>query len=246
MLWRTAGATVTGSSHIADGSEGQDRFHIATCGNRLVAVVADGAGSARYASEGATIAIGTLTEAFSEAILRKDCPLDECSLRALVAKSILAARSEASEAAKRIGATLAEFNSTIMGILTDASGGLLFHIGDGAAAVVDIAGCAVISPPENGQFTSETFFYTEEEWLEHLRMTAFVAPSSVLLATDGAACFAFDDGYQRLCGKFFEPLGRALKVASNGDDFLTGLLTRDDAVTASDDDKTLVWATLEP
>lgn len=242
--WRKAGATVTGSSHLADGLDCQDRFAIQAYSDRLIAVVADGAGSAPRGADGATIAVETLASEFKRALLAKDA-LNEGWLRSLVVRAIEEARVRVMETATRFGVSSEEFHSTILGVLADPEGGVLFHIGDGAAAVVEKAGRTIISRPENGRFPNETFFYTEDDWQLNLRITPFLEPSRILLASDGAACFAFDDGYERLSEAFFAPLCRALEEAPNGDMFLGQLLARSDAVTASDDDKTIVWAAIE-
>jgi hypothetical protein len=65
------------------------------------------------------------------------------------------------------------------------------------------------------------------------------------LATDGAACFAFEDGYENVSMGFFGPLSTILNSMEDRDDLLTRLLMREDAAAASDDDKTLVWAALQ-
>jgi hypothetical protein len=245
MLWRTAGAAVTGPAHLIGGHDCQDRFRILTDGPRLIAVVADGAGTVIHASEGAAIAAETLIDALRKPVFEDRSCLSEQALRPFIESSIAIARQKALEAAKNLATTIDEFHSTIVGIVADHSGGSIFHIGDGAAAVIDISESVVISPPENGQFANEAFFYTEEDWLDHLRLTPFGAPDRVMLATDGAACFAFEDGYGRLSKGFFDPLSLVLSSTENRDDFLTQLLMRADAVSASDDDKTLVWAVLQ-
>src|SRR5262245_31461863 len=68
-VWRCASASRPGSSHLAMGIECQDSYRIAELANGvLVAVVADGAGSAPMAADGARIGSEVLAEALAAAL----------------------------------------------------------------------------------------------------------------------------------------------------------------------------------
>ena len=57
---RVIATKITGSLHAAKNTPCQDSYHYACSGNKLVAVVSDGAGSARYGKIGAKIICETI------------------------------------------------------------------------------------------------------------------------------------------------------------------------------------------
>ena len=59
---RVIATKITGSLHVAKNTPCQDFYHYACSGNKLVAVVSDGAGSAKYGKIGAKIVCETLVD----------------------------------------------------------------------------------------------------------------------------------------------------------------------------------------
>lgn len=68
------------------------------------------------------------------------------------------------------------------------------HIGDGFLFVRDAEGTRVLSYPENGMFSYETYFLSEPDAAEHLRLQRGLSreESCVLLASDGSAEALYD------------------------------------------------------
>lgn len=64
----------------------------------------------------------------------------------------------------------------------------------------------VASRPENGSFSCETFFYTQDNWKENLRFTRFENFDTVFLMSDGLTNFAFSGDFQNLEKGFIWPI----------------------------------------
>jgi hypothetical protein len=124
---------------------------------------------------------------------------------------------------------------------------LIFHVGDGAASAhrltVDAIDTMAFSPPENGEYLNETFFFTEDDWKEHLRFTNIdSSPEEVWLMTDGAYfCVVQRNSpslshatVQAICQLVFErnDQGEAKMLAA--------ILSGPEANAKNDDDKTIL------
>ena len=75
---------------------------------------------------------------------------------------------------ENININLNDFAATVVGVVYNAGKGCFFHIGDGAALAFHSDGDLsdfIASRPENGNFSCETYFYTQENWRENIRFT---------------------------------------------------------------------------
>ena len=249
--WQTAGAAVRGSAHAEAGRPCQDAFAASTAGPWLVAAVCDGAGSARHADVGATVGAGAVVEALTVA-LSAGGPDGPTAMQPATIRAAIEAAREAVGAAlhARLGlrpATLDAAHATLVGVAATASGGLLFHVGDGLGAAVTAAG-TVVSPPENGTYANETFFFTEPDWAPHLRLTPFDGPvETLLLMSDGAAALATAPGGRLLDG-FVRPITSYLGTVPRevGEAALRDTLAHERTDALTDDDKTVFWARPRP
>jgi hypothetical protein len=163
------------------------------------------------------------------------------------ARAALAGRLEESGAAAA-GASLRDYAATVVGVWAEGDRGWLFHIGDGAAAAAragDVAD-AVVSPPDNGRFAEETYFFTDRAWRKRLRITPFAGRDLVVLATDGAGSFSFAPRWRGLEAEFVGPLARHLdgRPPAAARRTLARVLRAPGARAISGDDKTLVLARL--
>jgi hypothetical protein len=248
--WCVAGTSVTGAYHALKGDTCQDRHRIqVTPGGVLIAVVSDGAGSARHAGEGAAILCEQVSAALAKAagkgrgkpsrgLIRK-------AVRAVCA-GIEAARAKALDEAPA-DSGLHDYHATLVGaVVAPGKGGLFFHIGDGAALALD-GERWTLSAPRNGEYSYETYFFTESDWRRNLRfMLIEPGHDTIFVMTDGVTDLAL----KTVAGKpepflpFFEPIGRFLAGASReaGEAALAGTLDTEAARARSNDDKTLVWA----
>jgi hypothetical protein len=174
-------------------------------------VVCDGAGTARYGLEGAQLT----SDLFGAALLGLVDQLtyrapghwinDEIIQCALDVRSALRKKAQSDD--------LRDFHTTIVAALIGPTGGFLIHVGDGAAfgaRFTDDAGKCfiddgyVISEPENGEYSNETFFITEGDWVKHLRITPLPSLDWLMLASDGGCSLALDSN-NRIRTDFFMP-----------------------------------------
>ncbi len=248
--WKTVGVSVAGFSHQAAGTPCQD-FH-AVCpleNGWLVGTVSDGAGSAARCAEGAKAICEGLVEHLAGHVVQ----LDDCSgftletdtARSWVVAGIQAIRSRIIEIAA--SPCINDFHATLVGVIAGPNGGLFFHIGDGAACATDVENFSpsVLSPPENGEYANETYFFTQPDWERHLRLTPFDRQFNLLaLMSDGVMPFALASGSAEPYEPFFGPLSRYLNSHSReeGQCALAATLEKDAVRRITGDDKTLVWA----
>lgn len=252
MAWRIYAASATGTSHVGKGIPCQDAFAFHADGERLVAVVCDGAGSASRSDQGSRVVADTVTRVLSER-LRSGSPAldDEDAFEASASEAIQTVRAALIEIADTDKASLSSYAATLVGFAGDGQRGWFFHIGDGigvAEASADHASAdeaSVVSAPENGEYSNETYFVTGDAWRQHLRVLAVTAPTARLaLMSDGAMPFAMDKGNTGLFKPFIEPVARYLASVGEDDGSRALLGTLDDPRThgITSDDKTLLIA----
>jgi Protein phosphatase 2C len=246
--WVVTAASVRGPDHARERRPRQDACAWRVEGCRLVAAIADGAGSAPMSREGARLCSATLVHALSGS----SPPLGNEENEA-VREPVEAAIADVRSCLEcRLGGTargsLRDYTATVVGVWAEGERGWLFHIGDGAAAAARAEDPAdsVVSPPENGRFAEETFFFTDRAWRKHLRITPFSARNLVVLASDGAGSFTFAPRWRGLEAEFIGPLVRHLegRRPAAARRTLALILRAPGAQAISGDDKTLVLARL--
>lgn len=210
------GASRRGRSHAHEGKFREDDFAFSAVGEWLVAVVADGAGSARFSREGSRLAckgaIGSLTESvpkfFNEALERAaiDCAGgDEAAnrqVRNVLYQVLCGAAFDAYKMIEQLAGSgshsIKDYATTLL--LTAcrrmAEGTLVatFWIGDGAIAVLQEGGrsATLMGRPDGGEFSGQTRFLTMPDIVsdshEMLQRIEFV------LAKDLSAVMLMSDG----------------------------------------------------
>jgi hypothetical protein len=249
--WKIAAVSVAGFAHQAKGEPCQDAHFVSVTDDHwLIAAVCDGAGSASRSGEGSVLlcrkVVNHLASAVPVIARAGDDSFSEI-VRPEIEQSVMGFRRELHDLCDRDGCTFADFHSTLVGVIAGRTNGVFFHIGDGAgiATSSDDFSKSVISPPENGEYAIETFFATEEDWVDHLRLTPF-GPEHDLIAlmSDGVTPFALSPGGIGPYPPFFEPLSRFLveRPRGDGERALVELLNRDAIRSITGDDKTLIWA----
>lgn len=237
-------ASVQGALHQIKKQPCQD-FHACKFDKgRLVAVVSDGAGSACYGRIGARVICNTLCDILVRSSHK--------NIREDVVKAIEVARQKL--ILHRLNSSksmhdLINFSATLVGVFCYQNKGIFFHIGDGAG----IAYCHgnyenfVISEPENGTFSCETFFYTMHDWQSCLRFTEFEEMNRLMLMTDGVTGFVFSDDFYKIRRRFFVPIAEYLESETRktyAQRALYNTLNDAKAKRLNADDKTILWAKL--
>lgn len=240
---RVIATKITGGLHLAKQKPCQDFYQYACSGNKLVAVVSDGAGSAKYGKIGAKVVCETLVNVLINTPLK--------NTEEAVKKAIQMARGKL--VIHRLNKSKSEpeilnFSATVVGVVYHKNHGVFFHIGDGAGIAVHeaagfsdaenlpqrgngaaagkqakeslynpapSAGRYTLSRPANGHFSCETYFYTMANWQECLRFTKIAKAEALFLMTDGVTNFALSEDMCRLKQGFIEPINGYLKKEQN-------------------------------
>ncbi len=249
-MWRFAASWTTGTSHLKAGLPCQDRFACSCLPNGgFVAAVADGAGSAARAEEGAEIAVEVAIHAVHRAVV------DGRSDFARLVHEAMVAASEAILTAARVeGREARDFASTLLIAVATCSGGAALQIGDGVIVVCEGSeGWSWVFWPERGEYANTTRFLTDEDAMAHLQVEAFVAPpTDIALMSDGLEPLALHYASKTAHAPFFDPLFKSLR-ATEGEGEVIALSRALESFLASprlaertDDDLSLVMATRRP
>jgi len=215
VSWSWAIASCRGTSHVKDDTECQDTSRCILAGPRkdvLVAVVSDGAGSAKLAKEGSVLTCRTISELARQHFGKsEELPTDDAlwdwhdQLRERI-----------SQASQLRQADFRDFSATLVAVLATRTEILIAHIGDGAAVVNTHGQWLVPSWPAQGEYASTTFFITDSPKAD-MRITRLP------YAADGVALFT--DGIERLVLRFSDQTASA----SFFDKFVTTVRTLDRA-----------------
>ncbi len=237
--------SIRGALHKSLGLPCQDYSCSRTLKNKLVAVVSDGAGSAKYSKIGAKIVCDTLCDLLINSDLK--------TIRGDVENAINIARKKLLFHRCNSGkdnAGLINFSATLVGVFYHNNKGVFFHIGDGAGIAFKNGdyGNFIISEPENGAFSCETYFYTMDDWKDCLRFTEFENANRILLMTDGVTGFAFSGDFYKIHRNFLIPVVEYLENEPRktyAKEALQNTLNNTRAQRINADDKTILWAKLQ-
>ncbi len=251
-MWRVFCASATGQRNLDHGVAGQDAGHHVVTDDVLVAIVCDGAGSVPEGRTGSDFMARGLAEELTSAV-HADRSLCEVRshgsgrLESTIRDAVGAVRIRLADLAASRELTLHDFSCTLVGCVASPAGGCFFQIGDGFAIQQAANGDSAVSLPENGEYADETYFVTDENWKDHLRLTPIPAPERgcvIGLLSDGTAPFAVNRARSGFFRPFIDPIAAFLREATapNGNAALRNLLESPRACEISPDDKTLLLA----
>lgn len=245
-MWRYIAARARGSSHARSGTPCQDQLACDVLEDgTLVAVLADGAGSASEAELGARIATGAVLEA-----ARRELAAGAPDLASTLRRAILSAREAVLEEARAAGQPARAFASTLLAVALGPAGGAAAQLGDGLI-VVDGAGSgwSWVFWPQRGEFANTTYFLTDDEAEQTLKVEALAAPvSSVALMSDGLEPLALHYQSRAAHAPFFDGMFRVLGGATGAREVvdlsaaLQRYLESETVSSRTDDDVSLVLA----
>lgn len=251
VAWKVVSASVAGFSHVADGTPCQDAHAASVLDNGwFVGITSDGAGSASHSEQGSRTLCDSLHTFLATYLaelhnLNRAVPRDEDVLRDVIVEGIDLIRKTL--VAQYPDNALSDFHATLVGVMIGPDGGVFFHIGDGVACATDTEtfSSLAVSLPENGEYANETYFFTQPDWQQHLRLTSFgPQPDLVVLMSDGVSPFAMGPGGKEPHLPFLKPL--SAYFSSHDDaanrDALVNTLQSDRIRPITGDDKTLLWA----
>lgn len=239
--FRTIATSVRGSLHQHLDIPCQDHFAYSAKGKNYVAVVSDGAGSAKFGKIGARIICETIVD------LLKNVPFN--LLEEKIKSTINIARNKLLR--HRLNKqNISDFAATVVGVIYREHKGIFFHIGDGAAIALHSDDCSLFSAskPENGIYACETYFYTQDDWEQNLRFCKFSKAKNLFLMSDGLTSFSFSTDFNSLENGFILPINNFLNNEKNKTKAIKALentLKSPRAQNLNSDDKTLLWVKIE-
>jgi hypothetical protein len=247
--WKVVGASVEGFSHQTERVSCQDAHaFLTTIDGWLVGAVSDGAGSALHSAQASKLLCDDIVAyIISRAASIQPTPLDEVVVRCWIEKAVEQVRDRLRHLAVDQSGSIEDFQTTLVGVVAGETGGIIFHVGDGVglATCLDNLAISILSPPENGEYINETFFITQGDWRDHLRLTSFGNQFDlIVLMTDGVTPFAMSPGCAAPFAPFFEPLSKFLakQPRKDGERALAATLACDAIRPITGDYKTLLWA----
>lgn len=252
--WLSASASIKGTGHAASGAPCQD----AHCciqredGRWLAMVVSDGAGTARFSEKGSALVANSFAKALIELSIEIEDREPGSWINDYVIGHILTTRNELRNLAK--SDNLKDYHCTLVACLVGETGGFLIHIGDGAAyggsakpigdEKYSLSDPPFLSLPENGEYSNETFFITEGDWIKHLRITPIPSVDWIMLGTDGGTSLAMVADKEPKPG-FIVPLLTSLALEADHEirnEKLAAVLSDAQADKLTSDDKTICLA----
>jgi Protein phosphatase 2C len=248
--WKIISASEKGTSHIQSADPCQDYSYIEVLDEIgeekfLLAIVADGAGSALKPIEGAEQVCNFAIRYIKEWLVDNQ----GASFSNEIVQSWVAATHEFIVGyAKKEEMQPRDFACTLLGAVIGQENAAFFQIGDGAIVIADENKYKVIFWPENGEYANMTYFVTDEEALNHLQVLIDVAPNELAIFSDGLQSLALVYESKTAHAPFFIPMFKRLQYSEKSS--LEGLqeelhqfLNHPRVNERTDDDKTLILAT---
>lgn len=209
-------------------------------------VVSDGAGSAKFGGEGASLVCRTFATGTQHYLQAADDLPDEETIWSWIDD----ARDRISNAARKRDLTPRDFAATLVFMLATPEEIVLCHIGDGAAVgrEAHTGEWVTLSLPENGEYASTTYFITDEQ-APRARFSRHTGEFNAVAAfSDGIESLVIDSKTGSPHPRFFQPVlrpfesseshGRQMSLSTQLSQFLDSTRINE----RTDDDKTLVIA----
>jgi Protein phosphatase 2C len=249
--WTWAAARSTGTSHIKAGKQCDDYGACLELSDALrttlIAVAADGAGSASHSFRGSRIVTASFVRSAVRYLHGGQSPAD--LTHDLVDEWIDDVRDRIAAVANRLSAIPRDFASTLIAALIGTEASAIVHVGDGACVYRNGSDTAwkVATWPAQGEYAATTFFVTDEPQPSVQVVTISEPVSEVAVFSDGierlALDFATKTAYAPFFDKMFAPLnatapGRDRRISRALQEFLDG----PSVCARTDDDKTVILA----
>lgn len=206
------------------------------------AVVSDGAGSASYGGQGASLLCRSLIGDFRAWFERcHGLPDDE-----VIQCWIDQVRDRLSEAATRRGVARRQFAATLVMLVVFKNRVLALQIGDSALVARKNGVWTALCWPENGEFASTTYFVTDDPEVRLHTFHLDLEYDAFALFSDGLESVALEQSTQQPYARFFDPMIKPIDQGEGEGRLveLSGALARylDSPMLCerTDDDKTLI------
>jgi hypothetical protein len=202
--WRVFAESVPGTSHKKVGKPGQDA-HCWTmdAAGRLVAAVADGAGSAPHGGEAAACASRVAVETALDLL-----EAGGRNPREILRRAVAAARLALEAESARRDCPLSHLATTLIVTIATREVVAVAQIGDGFALALnpdeELVGYSV---PQGGEFANETVFLTGRRAVENADLSLWKGPiSGVAMSSDGLERIALQFPQKEPYRPFFDEI----------------------------------------
>lgn len=247
--WRIVAVSVIGTSHTKASLPCQDAHACAVLeGDVVVLIASDGAGSAKHAEVGASLAVSELMDSIRGHF---DDGRDLASVTREIAHGWLEnVSSRIAHQAELDGATVRDFACTILAAIVSPTHACCVQIGDGAIVMRNRGDYwAYVFWPQHGEYANTTAFVTEPEALASFEfMCSAQLVDEVAVFTDGLEALVLHFASKSVHGPFFDSSFRAVRALPEGgqdqdlSDKLGSYLGSAAICDRTDDDKTLLLA----
>ena len=259
-LWRTAYASVAGTSHITSGMPCQDAGRCVVVKDRagndiLLAAVSDGAGSASRSEFGADLTVETFMGVLSGAVAEDSGDLAFLS-RDFMLQWLAGTRAALAQLAATDGFNMRDYACTFLGAIVARRSSTYVQVGDGAIIVSDEedGDPGYVFWPQHGVFANSTYFITQEDAEDVMlfERADFEGPHNyvreIALFSDGLERLILDFKARAVHTPALKPIFNWLAAAEAADgtrpsEALMTYLASSHVNRRTDDDKTLVMAT---
>lgn len=243
IRWRWAAASRIGTSHIKAGTRKQDAYVARTLPDgTLCVIVSDGAGSAPFGGEGASLVCRSMARNLGDWFTRHDrMPGEEC-----IIEWIDGVRDTLSVVAEKREVTRRQFAATLAMLVVGRGELMALQVGDSSIVARAKREWEAICWPDSGEFASTTYFVTDDP---AVRLNSVRAPSThdgFAVFSDGIETIALQQAELRPHPGFFGPMIRPIDAAEGAGKLINlsaalGRYLDGPAVCErTDDDKTLV------
>jgi hypothetical protein len=207
--WRVVGSVQRGQRHIKTGHPCQDvlRWELWR-GETLLAAVADGAGSARFAEVGAELAVSSAFDTLVQSLPKDPVKLFPDAVKALLNGLLTGARKALSEEAARREVSVRDLATTLLVLVATPQWAAAGQIGDGAVVIGDGKdNWRALTVPPLSEYLNETVFLSSEKAREQTQISFWPGPvRQAALMSDGLQMLALKMPASEPHRPFFKPL----------------------------------------
>ncbi|MCA9038006.1 MAG: protein phosphatase 2C domain-containing protein [Planctomycetaceae bacterium] len=248
-MWKTVYDSVAGTSHINSDLPCQDACRVVQLivgeTKLLVACLADGAGSASHADEGAQVACDTFIQTIEQA--SESFNFDETIHRETAIAWCNGLRSRIVQRASELDVDTRQLACTFLGAVVTENSALFIQIGDGAIVRWNGDGYRHVFWPQSGEFANTTNFLTDKAFIENLDFTQIrERVDELAIFSDGLERLVLRFADQTVHEPFLSPLFATLRHTDDPGDYFQPLrefLDSEKVNERTDDDKTLILTT---
>lgn len=270
-VWRILGASVTGTDHRKKGRNCDDKHaHRSLDNGSVLLAVADGAGSALRAAEGAAYVVEEACDAARRLITEKSEPANPQEWKNVLRTIVEEVRAglEKQCVSNEVGTfrtsditsetahgerstvkvpdkTLREFATTLQCVIITPQWLAAAQIGDGAIVIQHTDDkVEAVTWPDHGEYVNQTSFITEANYLDKIQYVSIPYDDiqGIALFTDGLEMLALEFAAKKPYEPFFTPVFKFAADSNSRNEDLQAFLDSASICERTGDDKTLLLA----